>query len=102
MTTTATTDARFAPGMRVRVEQRDVSGHNRTPRYVRGKCGVVERICGAFGNPEELACGTLDGRRVPLYRVRFAQRDLWPGYAGAPGDTLDVELYEHWLTGVSE
>jgi hypothetical protein len=29
--------------------------------------------------------------------VRFAQKDVWPGYAGPTNDTIDVELYEHWL-----
>jgi len=93
---------RFAPGTRVRVAERGVSGHVRTPRYVRGKRGVVERICGAFRNPEELARGRRDGDVIPLYRVRFAQRDVWPDYDGSPGDTLDVEIYEHWLEGATE
>ncbi|HMD03017.1 MAG TPA: SH3-like domain-containing protein, partial [Candidatus Baltobacteraceae bacterium] len=72
--------ARFAPGDAVRVADREPAGHVRTPRYVRGKRGVVERICGAFRNPEELALGIYDGVAGPLYRVRFAQRDLWPDY----------------------
>ncbi len=38
----------------------------------------------------------------PLYRVRFAQSRVWPDYSGAPGDTLDVELYEHWLEPAGE
>ncbi len=89
--------AQFAVGDPVRVIDREVSGHNRTPRYVRGKRGVVERICGAFRKPEELAYGKLDGGLSTLYRVRFAQREIWPDYRGAAGDTLDVELYEYWL-----
>ena len=89
--------ARFALGAGVRVSARASSGHVRTPRYVRGKRGVVERICGAFGNPEELAYGRRDGTPVVLYRVRFQQRELWPNYGAAPGDTVDVEIYEHWL-----
>jgi len=88
---------RFNPGERVRVVEKAGTGHVRTPRYIRGKHGVVERVCGEFRAPEELAYGRYDGTREPLYRVRFAQREVWPGYAGAPGDTLDVEIYEHWL-----
>ncbi len=89
---------RFAPGDVVRVaHERPVRGHVRTPRYVRGKCGVVERVCGAFRNPEELAYGRYDGALVPLYRVRFARQDLWPHERDAPLDTVDVEIYEHWL-----
>ena len=89
--------ARFAPGDPVRVRELEVRGHVRTPRYVRGKHGIVERLCGAFRNPEELAYGRRDGPVLPLYRVRFAQRELWPDYAGAAGDSVDVEIYEHWL-----
>ena len=33
----------------------------------------------------------------PLYRVRFRQKDVWPDYAGAPSDVLEVEIYQHWL-----
>jgi nitrile hydratase len=88
---------RFKPGEPVRVAERATAGHVRTPRYIRGKRGVVERICGEFRNPEELAYGRYDGERRPLYRVRFAQREVWPDYAGAPDDTVDVEIYEHWL-----
>jgi len=29
--------------------------------------------------------------------VRFRQRDVWPDYAGPEGDTVDIEIYEHWL-----
>ena len=89
--------ARFCVGERVRVSPRDVDGHVRTPVYIRGKRGVVERICGSFRNPEELAYGTYDGGALPLYRVRFKQREVWPDYSGGAADTLDVEIYEHWL-----
>ncbi len=36
-------------------------------------------------------------RRSRLYRVRFAQRELWPDYVGSAADTVDVEIYQHWL-----
>ena len=89
--------ARFAPGQRVKVRRADPPGHVRTPRYIRGKTGIVERICGAFANPEALAYG-LSGEPVrPLYRVRFRQDGVWPDYAGPCGDTVDIEIYEHWL-----
>ena len=89
--------ARFAPGDSVRVAERTPPAHVRTPHYVRGKRGTIERVCGSFGNPEELALGRRTGVPIALYRVRFRQRDLWSGYDGAPGDTLDVEVFEHWL-----
>jgi len=87
---------RFAPGDPVKVRRRDPPGHIRTPRYVRGKKGVIERLCGAFGNPEELAYNRA-GEPVALYRVRFAQAELWPGDRGSAGDSVDVEIFEHWL-----
>ncbi len=81
----------------MRVAVREAPAHVRTPRYLRGKRGTIERICGSFRNPEELALGRRDTKPVPLYRVRFAQGEVWTGYRGAAGDTLDVEIYEHWL-----
>jgi len=47
--------ARFAVGERVRVRRADPPGHVRTPWYCRGHVGTIERVCGAFANPEELA-----------------------------------------------
>ncbi|MGQ0665133.1 MAG: SH3-like domain-containing protein [Pseudomonadota bacterium] len=71
--------------------------HVRTPHYLRGKAGVVERVLGAFPNPEELAFGKPGLPARPLYHVRFRHRDLWPAVAGAPRDTLMADVYEHWL-----
>jgi nitrile hydratase subunit beta len=88
---------RFSVGERVRVKRSFPPGHRRTPHYIRGKSGVIERVCGTFPNPEELAYG-FDGepKRV-LYRVRFRQKDVWADYAGPDGDWLEMEIYEHWL-----
>lgn len=88
---------RFNVGATVHVRRGNPPGHIRTPYYIRGKSGVVERICGEFRNPEELAYGRSGEPKQVLYRVRFAQKDLWSGYSGQVTDTLDVELYEHWL-----
>jgi len=88
---------RFRPGEAVTVRRAYPPGHLRTPYYVRGKAGVVERICGSFANPEELAFGRDGLPALPLYRVRFVQRQIWPEYAGSPADTVDIEIYEHWL-----
>ena len=89
--------ARFAPGDSVRVRRGRPPGHIRTPNYVRGKAGVVERLCGSFPNPEELAYGRDGLPARPLYRVRFRQDELWPDYAGGARDHVEVEIYEHWL-----
>lgn len=89
--------ARFAPGDRVRVRRADPPGHLRAPWYIRGEAGEIERLCGAFPNPEELAYNRPGLPRQPLYRVRFRQARLWPDYAGPPGDTIEIEIYQHWL-----
>jgi nitrile hydratase len=89
--------ARFRVGEAVAVRAAYPPGHIRTPYYIRGKRGVVERICGEFANPEELAFGRDGLPKRPLYRVRFRQRQVWPDYAGAGEDTVDVEIFEHWL-----
>lgn len=90
-------EARFTVGQRVRVMKAYPVGHLRTPYYIRGCAGEVERICGAFANPEELSQMRSGEPRVPLYRVRFRQQDVWPDYRGPAADVLEVELYEHWL-----
>lgn len=89
--------AAFEPGERVRVRQVDAPGHIRTPHYIRGKTGVVERFVGHFKNPEELAYGRSGKPLCALYRVRFQQAQVWPDYQGPAGDTIDIDLYEHWL-----
>lgn len=81
---------------RVRVRAMMPPGHVRAPAYLRGKQGVVERPLGAFHNPEQLAYG-LPAEKKPLYRVRFTMDELWGDAAENPGDTLDAELYDHWL-----
>ncbi len=90
--------SRFAPGDKVRVlADFTRSGHVRTPWYCRDKAGVVERVCGAFCNPEALAYAKDGLPKLPLYRVRFAQRELWPDYQGTEDDAVEIEIYEPWL-----
>ena len=92
----------FQTGDMVRVVKTHPPGHRRTPYYVRGKIGEIERVCGDFANPEELAYG-FDGLPAKtLYRVRFRQTEIWSNYAGPKGDTVDVDIYEHWLRGEND
>jgi hypothetical protein len=88
---------RFQIGDRVAVREAYPIGHVRTPYYIRGKHGVIERLCGTFLNPEELAYARPGLPAQPLYRVRFLQREVWPDYAGQPNDVIEVEIYQHWL-----
>jgi nitrile hydratase subunit beta len=95
--TAARVAQRFQPGQRVRVRRAHPPGHIRTPWYIRGHDGVVERICGVYPNPEELAYGRTGLPAQPLYRVRFLQREVWPDYGGNAEDSVDIEIYQHWL-----
>ena len=90
-------EARFKPGERVKVLKAFPPGHIRTPYYIRGHVGEIERVCGAFPNPEELAQMRSGTPAQPLYRVRFRQKDVWPDYSGNPADVLEVEIFQHWL-----
>lgn len=89
-------DAKFKPGDRVRIGTGDPPRHIRTPAYVQGKIGLVERIHGAFRNPESLAHGGDGLPEVVLYLIRVDQTDLWDRYQ-TPQDTLLIDIYEHWL-----
>ena len=90
------------PGTRVTVREDFPAGHIRTPVYVRGRAGVVTRRIGKFGNPETLALGK-DGLPLKtLYEVKFKQKELWPDYEGPSDDSLLIDLYEHWLSKVSD
>jgi hypothetical protein len=88
---------KFAAGQAVSVRANYPLGHVRTPYYIRGKRGVVERLCGVYANPEELAYARAGLPKQPLYRVRFLQRDVWPAYRGSKMDTVDIEIFQHWL-----
>ena len=80
--------------MRVRPDM--PPGHVRTPAYLRGKTGWVERTLGPFPNPETLAYGH-KGDALPLMRVRFTMAEVWGPGTPHPDDTVDAEIYAHWL-----
>jgi nitrile hydratase len=80
---------RFHIGDRVRVLEANHAGNPRTPKYIRGKRGVVTALHGAMVNP-------IDHRGVypPLCSVLFDVRDV---FGGSSRDTLWVDLHEDWL-----
>jgi len=80
----------------VRIKAIYPPGHVRAPYYLRGKTGVIERDLGRFGNPERLAYRH-KGDPKPLYRVRFTMAEVWGDNAENPADTIDAEVYGHWL-----
>jgi nitrile hydratase subunit beta len=93
----ASVPSRFRVGQRVNVRAAAPLGHIRTPFYIRGHVGTIERLCGSFPNPEELAQMRDGLPALPLYRVRFRQKDVWPGYQGPASDVLEIEIFQHWL-----
>jgi nitrile hydratase subunit beta len=88
----------LALGTRVRVKddwpERRGPCHIRTPHYLRGRSGTVQRVLGRFANPEDLAFARPAPKRV-LYHVLFDQPPLFQ--EGRPGDEVLVEIFEHWL-----
>jgi nitrile hydratase len=89
--------AKYSTGDRVRVRVGAPPHHFRTPSYIQGKIGKVVALCGGFPNPESLAHGGSGLPRQPLYRVEFAQTQVWRRYRGTQRDKILVDIYEHWL-----
>jgi len=88
---------RFQLGYRVRARNINPMGHTRSPRYVRGRLGTVERLCGV----EPLWDSDTYGRRVsskpqPVYTVRFTARELW-GEKSNHLDSIYVDMWEDYL-----
>ncbi len=83
-------------GQSVRVKSYSPPGHVRTPYYLRGKTGIIERVLGPFPNPEQLAYG-LKAEPLPLCRVRFSMSEVWGEDTDNPSDTIEAEIYAHWL-----
>ncbi|MGE0735505.1 MAG: SH3-like domain-containing protein [Alphaproteobacteria bacterium] len=89
--------AELATGTIVRVRTDRPIGHCRTPFYLRGHIGTIERFVGLYRNPQQLAVHKPGLPKYRLYRVRFRQTEIWPNYSGSPTDELIADLYEHWL-----
>ena len=82
--------------MKVRVLSQWPPGHVRTPGYLRGKIGTIERSVGTFNNPEQNAY-RLTPTKNRLLRVRFRMSEVWGPRAENPDDVVEAEIYEHWL-----
>jgi nitrile hydratase subunit beta len=91
----------FAEGDTVRVDDRPHEGHHRTPDYLKGRIGTVERVHGMFLNPETRAYDSEGKPTRQLYLVGFDLPDLWPDYGGKPEDQLLADVFEHWLEDAS-
>ena len=85
----------FAPGEKVKVRTAEVTTHCRTPHYLRGKCGVVARVFGAYRNPEQLAYHRIGIPVQPLYQVEFDFHEVWG--ENQPATVITADIFEHWL-----
>jgi Nitrile hydratase beta subunit, C-terminal len=87
----------YRPGQVVRVADRPHDGHHRTPAYLKGKTGRIERVHASYANPESRAYGGNGLPKQPLYLVSLSQQDLWAEYRGAATDRVYADVFEHWL-----
>eukprot|EP00127_Corallochytrium_limacisporum_P001768 Clim_evm3s79 gene=Clim_evmTU3s79 len=100
---------KFKVGDEVMVRQEDFRTrwrvpHVRTPGYIFGCPGVIERYCGEWNDPQAEWFG-VEGK-MPMYRVRFVMKEVWtpPGIKNERNadDTIDVEIYQNWLVPRAE
>lgn len=99
----------FQVGDQVRVQHENyatrwIKPHLRTPGYLYGKIGIIDKCFGTQPNPEYFAYDNTDSttHHQPLYRVRFNQKSVWDHYEGGDDDTIDVEIFQHWLIPASQ
>jgi len=79
----------FKVGDRVSVKQENPDGNPRTPKYIRGKKGVVVEAHGVISNLRAHR-----GLYPPLYTVAFDVKEV---FGTASADKLRVDLHEDWL-----
>ena len=91
----AASPAVFALGDQVRARNVHPAGHTRLPRYVRGRTGVVEALCGCFVFPDSNAHGKGEAPQH-CYTVRFEGRELW-GPDADPALAVSVDAFEAYL-----
>ena len=100
------TSPRFSPGQEVRVKAEDArvrwrKPHIRTPGYLFGAVGVIDRFLDCFPNPErEAFFPDKTSQFQPLYLVRFKQKYLWS--SAHHDDDITAEIYEPWLEDVAQ
>ena len=85
----------FSIGERVRTSNHMQSGHNRLPRYARGRAGEIISYHGAHVFPDSNA-RDLGEDPQHLYGVRFSAKELW-GSDPSLRDTVTVDLWESYL-----
>jgi nitrile hydratase len=86
---------RFQVGDRVRVRDKQASGHTRQPGYVTGRTGTITTHQGAAVFADQHA---ERGSKAPehLYTVAFDGAELW-GAEAEPNTEVLIELFEPYL-----
>jgi hypothetical protein len=88
------TSSKFSIGDAVMVAAANPTGNPRTPKYIRGKRGVVGLVHGILENVRDHR-----GIHKPLYTVKF---DLSEVSTCHDHDTIWVDVHEEWLTPVRQ
>jgi len=87
------TRAKFKPGDRVRVRNTNPAGHTRSPRYVRGKSGIIRRDHGIYVLADSNAHHAGENRQH-VYSVEFTARELW---GRNDREKVLIDLWEDYL-----
>ena len=86
------THAKFKIGDPVIVAPENPAGNPRTPKYIRGKRGIIGAVHGVLENPRDHR-----GLYQPLYTVKF---DLSEVSACPDQDSVWVDVHEEWLSAL--
>lgn len=84
--------SKFKIGDPVLIAAENPAGNPRTPRYIRGKRGIVGAVHGVLENPKDHR-----GLYQPLYTVRFDLSEISPS---RDPDSVWVDVHEEWLSSL--
>jgi Nitrile hydratase beta subunit len=87
-------NSKFRIGDPVVVASENPTGNPRTPKYIRGKRGVIGLVHGVLENVRDHR-----GIHAPLYTVRF---DLSEVSTCQNQDSIWVDVHEEWLSAVQQ
>ena len=85
-------DGKFKIGDPVVVATENPKGNPLTPKYIRGKRGVIGMVHGVLENVRDHR-----GIHAPLYTVRF---DLSEVSSCGDTDSIWVDVHEEWLSAL--
>ena len=85
-------NSKFKIGDPVMVAADNPTGNPRTPKYIRGKRGVIGAVHGRLEN-----VGDHRGIYEPLYTVRFDLNELFPC---RDRGSIWVDVHEEWLSAL--